>query len=68
MGFEQFGSLGLCGCSVGASVIFFLAVEIIPGQSDDTLHQTFLVNTQVVEKYVFVILTYSNMFDMALPF
>jgi len=29
---------------------FFLAVEIIPNQSDDTLHQTFLVHTQVVEK------------------
>jgi hypothetical protein len=29
---------------------FFLAVEITPNQSDDTLHQTFLVNIHVIEK------------------
>jgi len=29
---------------------YFLAVKITPNQSDNTLHQTFLVNIHVVEK------------------
>ena len=31
-------------------IFFFFLAEITPNQSDDTLHQTFLVNTHVVEK------------------
>jgi hypothetical protein len=60
---------GVCVAALLEPVLyFFLAVEITPNQSDDTLHPTFLVNTHVVEKHDFLIRTYSNRFDMAVPF
>jgi len=41
----------VCVAALLEPVLYFcLAVEITPNQSDDTLHQTFLLITHVAEK------------------